>query len=79
MGFRSSFGITESDYKKKFSKVSPWFGNLQERLGVNKGIWAEYEKNGYTSVYKNRQGEKVYSLNSKGMMFLTPLLLELME
>lgn len=79
LGLRTLKGIDSETYAKRFSSLSEYKGNLSERLGEKDGIWKKYYTNNYTKVYKNIQLNKNYSLNEDGILFLSPLLEELID
>ena len=77
MGLRMLEGVNETEYKKRFAGVAPWFGSLSSRLSIREGVWAEYITKKFARVYKNVQGENCYSLTRQGILFLNDLLVRL--
>ena len=72
MGLRTVRGVSESAYRKRFSCVEPWKGNLELRL--NQSAWwkklAE-EKKASVTVSGN---DRIFALNPDGLLLLNPLL-----
>ena len=42
MGLRSTEGVSAAEYKRRFSAVEPWRGDLAARLGVDGGAWERF-------------------------------------
>ena len=77
MGLRTMQGVSARMYKKLYSLVTPWNGNLSLRLGEKNGVWRRFYDEGMTNVYSSCGGETFYALNEKGILFLNRLLVEL--
>lgn len=77
MGLRTMQGVSAQMYKKLYSLVTPWNGNLSLRLGEKNGVWRRFSDDGMTNVYSSCGGEVFYALNEKGILFLNRLLVEL--
>lgn len=79
MGLRTTFGVSENEYRKRFFKVEPWKGDLELRLkGIDgKGKWNEFAGKGLVKVYDKGDEGRFYALNESGLLFLNSLLLEL--
>lgn len=78
LGLRTLKGINSEEYKRRFSTTTPWFGNLQERIGTGNGIWKEYTDRGMTLETRLKDGSTNYSLNKKGILFLNNFLVSIM-
>lgn len=74
MGLRLRSGVSGTAYRERFHAVAPWNGDIAKRLGVDGGVWADFSKKGYTTVYKTALGETFYSLSASGILFLNTLL-----
>lgn len=72
MGLRTLNGITQDEYKKRFSHLQ-WKGNLNDRLGANNGPWEKFDKENLCN--KNLPKGK-FALNRNGILFLNRLLEE---
>ena len=81
LGFRTCEGVNSLDYKKKYSKLGPYFGDIEKRLGVDKkdGLFTKWEKEGKIVRKKNADETKSYFLNKDGLLFLNSFLLELFD
>lgn len=42
MGLRSTEGVSSVEYRRRFSAVEPWRGELAARLGVDGGAWERF-------------------------------------
>lgn len=70
-GFRLLSGVSSSEYKRRFGK------SLEERLGVNEGIFADWKRRRLAKVSKN--GEDIcFSLTRRGLLLLNRFLEELL-
>lgn len=77
MGLRSTFGISAAEYKKRFSPVKPWQGDLEARLGVRTGAWKRFsELEGISGgcMIKRCENDYIYSLEGNSLMFLNTFL-----
>lgn len=69
MGLRTLEGVKDSDYKKRFSFLEPWHGDLEKRLN--------FLSEGKVSVTSTNRGEKNYALTKESILFLNQILREL--
>jgi len=74
MGFRLLSGVSEREYKKRFSK------DLGERLGAKDGVFAKWQSRGDARIIENanKNGERFYALTDKGILFLNKYLEEIL-
>ncbi len=70
MGFRLRAGVSSSEYKRRFG------GDLSERIGGEKGLFADWEKKDLAFRYE-RAGETFFSLTGEGLMLLNRFLVNL--
>ncbi|MCR5218109.1 radical SAM family heme chaperone HemW [Treponema sp.] len=68
MGLRTVFGLSEKEYLKRFADLSPWHGNLKERLAQVKDIKVREQK-----------GDRYFYLDKDGLLFLNSVLETLMN
>lgn len=73
LGFRKIEGVSSADYKERFGK------ELSERIGANRadGIFFQWKKNRLASEKLSPDGEKIYSLNRRGILLLNRFLEQL--
>lgn len=78
MGFRTTMGVNSARYKKLFSEIGPWYGDLSERLGEKNGSWNRFSTENLTEQKKETDGSTTYALNKNGLLFLNKFLIELL-
>ena len=71
MGFRLLSGISEKEYKKRFSK------DLGERLGEKNGTFAKWQSRGDAQIIEKENGERFFALTEQGVLFLNKFLNEI--
>ncbi len=84
-GFRTLGGISTGEYRKRYGHLK-WNGDLEKRLGRTDGIWHDYESLGRTAECTIRDaeshhgtaGDRRFSLNSQGILFLNDFLVNLL-
>lgn len=74
MGLRTLEGVSCKTYRKRFSKVGPWYGDLGRRFESTGEVWEQFVEKKYVHVYKNRQNDCCYALSKGGLLFLNELL-----
>ena len=74
MGLRTLEGVSSETYRKRFSEVGPWYGDLGRRLESSGQVWEQFVKKAHVHVYKNRQNDCRYALSKDGLLFLNELL-----
>ena len=70
MGFRLRSGISSAEYRKRFGR------ELSERIGAEKGLFADWEKNGL-ALRREKDGDTFFALTGDGLMLLNRFLTEL--
>ncbi|WP_407396928.1 radical SAM family heme chaperone HemW [Treponema sp.] len=78
MGLRTLEGINSAQYERKFSKISPWNGNLGLRLGKETGPWKNFSKEKLTLEKSEADGSTTYALNHNGILLLNKFLVDLL-
>ncbi len=77
MGLRSTEGISSAEYRRRFSAVAPWKGDLRARLGVDRGAWERFSsQKGIAEGCRCRKeddGER-YWFTGKALSFLNTFL-----
>lgn len=76
LGLRTTCGICESEYRRRFSALSPWHGNLADRLGADKGPWSRFCDEGRATTVSSFGGRR-FSLTASGLLVLNTLLRQL--
>ncbi|MBP5156953.1 MAG: radical SAM family heme chaperone HemW [Treponema sp.] len=77
MGLRSTHGINSAEYRRRFSKLAPWKGNLEQRLGVTGGAWDRFSSlEGMAACcITEKEGEETnYSFTGQALAFLNTFL-----
>lgn len=69
-GFRMISGVSSKEYFLRFGK------SLEERIGAENGVFLAWKKKRLSRVQK-KSGEKIYSLNRRGILLLNRFLEEL--
>lgn len=77
MGLRSTEGLSSAEYKRRFSAVEPWRGELAARLGVNGGAWERFssiEELSEDCRIRQEGNDTRYSFTGKALSFLNSFL-----
>ncbi len=75
LGFRQLEGVSSKDFETRFGK------KLSERIGSERedGVFFKWKKNRLAEERTGSFGEKIYSLNRRGILLLNPFLEELLD
>ncbi len=75
MGLRTVYGVSSSEYRKRFADVEPWKGDLSFRLGEHNGAWKRFSAHNDCHVICDEIGQdRVFTLNGESLMFLNTFL-----
>ncbi len=74
MGLRTLKGVCADEYRKRFSALEPWKGDIAFRLGESDGIWKRFSDENKCSVVQIAGGGKQYALTNEGLLFLNTFL-----
>ena len=73
MGLRTAEGVSSTDYKRTFSAVPPWYGDLAKRLSPLKRTWGDG-----ICCTEGEDGQR-WAAQGEAYLFLNRLLLDLMD
>lgn len=75
MGLRTIYGVSSCAYKKKFSSLPPYFGDLHKRMFNTDGVYDEFYKKSYLKVHNNIHDNTIYRLTKDGILLLNTFLM----
>ncbi|MBO4386066.1 MAG: radical SAM family heme chaperone HemW [Treponema sp.] len=73
MALRTLEGVNSNEYKRRFSSLEPWNGDLRKRLWENP-LWKEFEGKKMCLCRESVDGSINFALNRDGLLFLNSLL-----
>ena len=74
MGLRTLSGVSDREYRARFSAVEPWKGDLSLRLGLHGGLWEQGIVRGDCLCRRESDGSVRYAATKQGILFLNSML-----
>ena len=77
MGLRCSRGISSGVYRRRFSSLAPWHGDLELRVGIRGGAWERFTSlSGMAEGCRIRRegGDTWYAFSGTALSFLNTFL-----